>query len=146
MSPTSMTTGPRGHRLPRSCSKSTWIEGRNLYIALEAISRPEANFFRLSAEGLALAKELNRPNIRLLVDFYHLSIVGAAADYLQHTHLANPIGRAYPKARDQADYRSFIRALQNVGYRGGLSVEGFSEDFETDAREALQLLRAMVRA
>lgn len=117
-------------------------------IAIEPLNRMESNIVLNAKEGLALAREVDRPSIRLLIDFYHLrlenedlAIVLEAADYLQHMHIANPEGRVYPKTGDENDYKSFFTALKRAGYDERVSVEAFSDDFERDAPGALETMR-----
>jgi len=45
---------------------------RGLTIAIEPINRQEANIVTLASEGLRLAREVNHPQVQLLVDYYHL--------------------------------------------------------------------------
>ena len=131
----------------------TELEGRDIRVAIEPLNQQESNMIITAAEGLKLAKAVNRPRIRLLIDFYHLSmenedlaIIGEAADYLQHMHLANPIGRVWPKKDDNADYSAFIRALKQARYNGCVSIEAFSDDFEHDAKEAIAVMREMIQS
>ena len=129
------------------------IEGRDIRIAIEPLNKKESNVIMTAREGLELVKAVERRYIRLLIDFYHLSmekedisIICDAADYLQHMHLANPEGRIWPKYGDGTDYASFINALQKAGYNGCISIEAFSTDFEADAKEALHVIRRNINA
>lgn len=127
------------------------IDGRDICIAIEPLNKLESNMILTAVEGLTLVKAVDRPHIRLLVDFYHLSmehedvaIIGEAAKYLQHMHIANPVGRVWPKAGDGATYSDFIGALAQAGYDGCISIEAFSDDFDTDAKEAIGFMRGLV--
>ena len=42
-------------------------------IAIEPISRPEANFVNRTREGLDLVAAVDHPRIRLLVDYFHMA-------------------------------------------------------------------------
>lgn len=94
-------------------------------IAIEPLNQKECNILTTSAEAAGYVRELNLPNIRLLVDYYHflleherLSAIDDYAGMLVHTHIANPVGRVTPAAGDGVDYVGWYRALKKIGYDG----------------------------
>ena len=110
-------------------------------VVIEPLRRAECNLINSFAEGVQLAKDVGDPNVRVLVDFYHLteegesvqSLLDNGADYLRHIHFANPTGRVYPVSIDEANYRPFIDAIKAVGYDARISCEaycpnGFTQD------------------
>jgi sugar phosphate isomerase/epimerase len=120
---------------------------RGIVIAIEPISRPEANIILTAAEGLRLMHEVDHAHVRLLVDYYHLATEGEsdailfeAARALRHIHVATAVDRRYPVAVNPS-LQGFLRQLQRVGYDGGISIEAFTTDFRTDAAKALAALR-----
>lgn len=124
------------------------IGERDLSIAIEPLCRVESNIVVTAHEGLKLAQEVDRAHVKLLIDFYHLemekedhSIIEKARDFLQHIHLANPSGRAYPQTFDGVDYRKFISNLQKAGYDSRISIEAYTENFTATAPEALATAR-----
>lgn len=124
------------------------IGERDLKIAIEPLCRVESNIVVNAHEGLKLAQEVNRSNVRLLIDYYHVemekedhSIIEKARDYLQHIHLANPSGRTYPQAFDGVDYRAFVTRLQKAGYDSRISIEAYTDNFNATAPEALATVR-----
>ena len=60
---------------------------------------------------------------------------------LRHCHIARLDGRRWPRHNDGENYSAFFAALADIGYDGRLSVEGKTEDLESDAPAALALLR-----
>lgn len=125
------------------------IGDRDIRIAIEPLCKLESNIVITAQEGLKLAREVDRENIRLLIDYYHLcvekedqSIIEKAQDYLQHMHLANPTGRVYPTAGDGVDYATFIGNLKKVGYDSRISIEAYTDNFEADAAAALAVVRS----
>lgn len=107
----------------------------------------ECNFLRTMQDGLALVRAVDHPNVRLLVDFYHVSMCGEEltgyetyASYLRHAHIAALEGRAYPKASDPDDYSTMFRALRAAGYDDCLSIEA-GEFTEEKLRAALACLK-----
>jgi D-psicose/D-tagatose/L-ribulose 3-epimerase len=124
------------------------IEKRDIKIAIEPLCKLESNIVVNAHEGLQLAKEVNRENIRLLIDYYHLSIeredqciIETAKNYLQHMHIANPTGRVFPLPGDCVDYRGFISRLKKAGYDSRISIEAYTDDFEASAPLALKRIR-----
>lgn len=49
--------------------------------------------------------------------------------------------RTYPASREEWDYTDFIRALQDCGYQGRISLEAPVQDFDRQAQEALRFLK-----
>jgi sugar phosphate isomerase/epimerase len=124
------------------------IGERELKIAIEPLCRVESNIIINANEGLKLVQEVDRDNIKLLIDYYHLemekenhSIIEKAGEYLQHIHLANPSGRSYPQAMDDVDYRKFIANLQKAGYDSRISIEAYTDNFSNTAPAALATVR-----
>lgn len=117
-------------------------------IALEPLNRNESNFIINASEGLAIMKEADCENIRLLVDYYHMrmedesfEVIKAAGKNLCHVHIAAKEGRVFPKQGDGEDYQTFFDTLKSVGYDARISVEAKSTDFTQDAEAASELLR-----
>ena len=121
----------------------------NLTIVMEPLNRGETNSVNSLAEGKAIVDAVNRPNVRLLADYYHMAVEKepmteiAAAGSLTHTHIARGAGRTYPLAKSEDDYEGFFRALSDIHYAGRMSIEGGTQDFEADAPAALTFLRAL---
>lgn len=120
-------------------------------IAVEPLRRQETNIINTAGEGLELVKAVDRPEIRLLVDFYHLSeenespdVLLQAGRLLAHVHVANPKGRVYPASVDEAAYAPFFANLCKIGYAGRVSIEGSTTDFTAQAPKSIAMLRAAV--
>ena len=137
-------------QLVNFCRRIAPIARENgITIAIEPLRRQETNIVNTAKEGLALVKAVDRPEIKLLVDYYHLSEEGESPDVLLdagaaivHIHVANPKGRVYPLSADESDYARFFRNLCAIGYAGGVSIEGSTEDFDHEAPRAIAMLRA----
>lgn len=119
-------------------------------IVIEPLRRKECNLINSFEEGCRLAEKVNRKNVKVLVDFYHLSeekeplehVEKEGGRFLRHVHLANPDGRVYPKQEEEI-YRRFFQSLKTAGYEGRISLEAYSSEFAKDAEKALWLLRKM---
>lgn len=126
------------------------VKTKGMTIVIEPLSKAESNIINTAAEGLRLVKAVDRENIRLLIDYYHLAmekenpeIILDAGPYLKHIHFADPSGRVYP-VKVEDGYRRFVDLLKGVGYEGRISVEGFTKDFSHDAKRSAEMLRLLV--
>jgi D-psicose/D-tagatose/L-ribulose 3-epimerase len=117
-------------------------------IAIEALRHQESNIINTSAEALRLVHEVNHPNVRMIVDYYHLrienedpEIIWRARHEIVHFHFANPQGRRWPRsAAEDPEYARFFELVKRIGFRGGISIEG-NGSFEEDARASLAFFR-----
>lgn len=125
----------------------------NLTIGIEPLRKQECNIINTAAEALKLAREVNHPNVKIIVDFYHLrqenedpEILRIAQKDIVHLHFANPMGRRWPhSAGEDPQYRRFFSLVKDIGYQGGLSLEG-NGTFEEDGAASLQFFREMLAA
>ena len=72
-------------------------------IVIEPLNKKEANIVLNGAEGLKLAREIDRPSVQLLIDYYHMAlenespdILLEARDAIRHTHISTVPARTYP--------------------------------------------------
>lgn len=124
-------------------------EQHGMQIAVEPLRVSETNFINTVAEGLEICKIADHKSVKCLVDFFHLSMNGetleavkAGGDWIIHTHMARPhADRRIPTAQDKDACAEWANVLKEIGYEGGLSLEGeFYPDFETAVREARPVL------
>ncbi|HTS69798.1 MAG TPA: sugar phosphate isomerase/epimerase family protein [Terriglobia bacterium] len=119
-----------------------------LIIAIEPLSHPESNIINTAAEALRLVREVDHPNVRMIVDFYHLrrenedpEIIFQARSEIVHFHFANPQGRRWPKdPGEDPEYAHFFQILKKIGYGGGISIEGRGS-LQQDAVDSLAFFR-----
>ncbi len=119
------------------------MKGTGAAVAIEPLNRGESNFINSVAEGAALAREINRPEVRVLADFYHMAVehepletMRDHREWLAHIHLADT-DRYYPGSGSY-DYETFVGILQEIDYQGLVSVECIvkPEDKEADMQRA----------
>ena len=123
----------------------------NLIIGIEPLRKQESNIINTAAEAMKLALEVNHPNVKMIVDFYHLrqenedpDILRVAQKEIVHLHFANPTGRRWPhSATEDPQYQRFFSLVKETGYQGGLSIEG-NGTFEEDGAASLRFLREML--
>ena len=114
-----------------------------------ALEREESNIINTGAEALRLVREVKHANVKMIVDYYHMrrenedpEIVLQARDSIVHIHFANPNGRVWPKAPEEdSEYGRFFEYLKQIGYRGGISIEGRGT-FREDAAVSLAFFRS----
>lgn len=126
------------------------IAGDNgIVITIEPLRAQECNLINTFAEGCQLAKDVGDERIRVLVDYYHFSVMGESPEaivkygreYLRHVHFARVEGRSYPKSLDEDNYAPFLRALREIGYDRRVSCEAYSKNFREEAPAALRFFR-----
>lgn len=123
-------------------------KSRKIVIAIEPLRKQESNIINSGAEALRLVREVNHPNVEMIIDYYHLQqekedpeILVQARDSIVHLHFANPNGRVWPKKADEdPGYGKFFELVKKSGFRGGLSIEGRGT-FEEDAAASLEFFR-----
>jgi D-psicose/D-tagatose/L-ribulose 3-epimerase len=122
----------------------------NITIVIEPLRKAECNLINSFEEGVRLSKDVADDNVKVLVDFYHLTeekepvqnIITYGKEFLRHVHMANSHGRVYPESIDEDNYKPFIEALKTIGYEGRVSCEAYVSSYEEQAPRALHFFRA----
>jgi D-psicose/D-tagatose/L-ribulose 3-epimerase len=124
----------------------------NLTVAIEPLRHQESNILNTGAEAHRMVRTVRHPHVRMIIDYYHMRvenenprIVVTAKHDIIHLHFANPQGRVWPHdlSEDQ-EYRNFFRYLSEIGYSGGISVEG-KGSFEADGTATRTFFREAVK-
>jgi D-psicose/D-tagatose/L-ribulose 3-epimerase len=121
---------------------------RQIVVAIEPLRIQESNIINTGAEALKLVYEVNRPNIRMIIDYYHMrvmhedpEIVWRARKEIVHFHFANPAGRVWPKSpSEDPEYARFFELVKKIKFRGGISIEAHG-NIDRDARASLAFFR-----
>jgi sugar phosphate isomerase/epimerase len=124
----------------------------NVIIVIEPLNRSETNIINSVDEGAELARRADHPNIRLLADTYHMAKDGdppeairRAGGLIVHAHCAEAVGRA-PVGFGGEDHRPYFRALKDVGYKGGVSIEANFDSFQEELPRAVAELRKQIES
>jgi D-psicose/D-tagatose/L-ribulose 3-epimerase len=124
-------------------------KSHGLVIGIEPLRKQESNIINTGAEALRLLDEVKHPNVKRIIDYYHLrmenedpEILLRARENIVHLHFANPNGRRWPRSADEdPEYGRFFQLLKQIGYTGGLSIEARGT-FEEDGAASLAFLRS----
>ena len=122
----------------------------DITVVIEPLRAGECNIMNFVSEATLMASLIQMPHIAVLADTYHmalgsepLSALTMAGGLLKHVHIANAIGRKFPKEGDGERYADIFETLKEMGYEGRVSVEAGCDDFAKDAREAFKVLSAL---
>ena len=117
-------------------------------ITLEPQNRTVINNLNTTREGLAFVREMNLPNLMLMVDIYHMNLEDPsitaglieASGVLRHVHFADSNRRA--PGRGNLNFAEIVRVLKALGYDRFVSVEiAQATDGLDEARFAADYLR-----
>jgi len=124
---------------------------RDITVVIEPLRRQESNIINTYEEGCRLAEAVRGSHIRVLVDYYHLaterepvSHILEGAGWLRHVHCASLRERSFPTSLDDALNHDFFRSLKTAGYDERISLEAFTDDFDTQAPQALAFIREQI--
>lgn len=119
-------------------------------IAIEPLEKKGGDLIHTVSEAKQLSDAVGNPLVRCLADLYHMykeddpmSAITDCGDKLLHAHVAEPVGRVYPRRDDGFDLTPFLRALLQAGCpRVSVEAETPEDDrFLDAAKEALATLR-----
>jgi sugar phosphate isomerase/epimerase len=116
-------------------------------VVVEPLNRRECNVFNSVGECARYVRQIDHPNLRLLVDAYHWALENDSYDDLvaslpliRHAHIATYESRMAP-GLEPCDVSEFFKALKVGGYDGRLSIEGKWTDLPGHAAKALAELK-----
>jgi sugar phosphate isomerase/epimerase len=103
----------------RECAR--FAAEHQVRLLIEPINRYETNFINSSAQGLALLDEVGDPELKLLLDTFHMNIeepdinvaLQMAGNHLGYVHVAD----------SNIDFLSVLHTLAEIGYEGPVTAE-----------------------
>lgn len=129
----------------------SYANPKGVTLILEPVNRYEINFINSVEEGINLMKEINRSNMKLMPDVFHMNIEDASIggelskyiDYIAYIHLADS-NRLAP-GWGHTDFHNIFSHLKTANYRGWLSVEILPKpDPMSAAKQAVDFLKLLI--
>ncbi|HEY7307364.1 MAG TPA: sugar phosphate isomerase/epimerase family protein [Bryobacteraceae bacterium] len=123
-----------------------------MVIGIEALRHEESNIVNTSSEAYNLAAQTHHPKVHIIVDFFHLAsegedpaILPLLKDQIVHLHFADASrGRMFPRMDSKHPmYDAFFSAIREIGYKGRMSLEAYTNDFKVDAPVGLNAVRKL---
>ena len=118
-------------------------KSHELVIGIEPLRKQESNIINAGAEALRLVDEIKHPNVKMIIDYYHLrmenedpDILVRAREHVVHLHFANPNGRRWPKSvDDDPEYGRFFQLVNRLATPAGCRLKRAGRSRKT-ARQA----------
>jgi D-psicose/D-tagatose/L-ribulose 3-epimerase len=115
---------------------------KGITLCVEPLNRFETDFLNTCDQGLALIKAVGARNVKLHLDTFHMNIeekdqaeaIRKAGRLLAHFHACGS-DRGTPGS-DHIAWKSIVRALKQIGYKGDVVIESFTTDVKVIARAA----------
>ncbi len=135
--PTKMPKGEsdKGPWLERSIASikqaAKAAEANNVTLNMEVVNRFEQFLFNTAAEAVAYVEQVDNPNVKILLDSFHMNIeedsiggaIRTAGAHLGHIHLGENNRR--PPGRGNFPWGEFESALKEIGFKGAQVMEPF---------------------
>jgi len=125
------------------------LQKNGVVLGLEPLGFKETNFMRVSAEALAVAKRVDSPHCKIMLDCKAMiqestpipELIRKHGDWMIHFHANDPNLRG--PGMGKLDFVPIVEALRDVKFDGWVSVEVFdyTPGPERIARESLAYLR-----
>lgn len=122
-------------------------EKHGVTLAVEPLNRGETNFINSLADGVEIIRAVNNPWFKLQCDIYHMLKEGENPDeivkygqYITHCHVAEKESRTAPGVKGD-DFRPYFRALKQIKYKGGLSLECNWNDFDAEITKGIAVVK-----
>lgn len=125
---------------------------KNVTLILEPVNRYETDFINTVEEGVALMKKVNRPNMMLMPDVFHMNIedrtigpeLARHMAYIHYIHVADS-NRLAP-GQGHVDFQKLFNELFQAGYDGWVSAEILPKpDPDRAARQTAEFLLPMLK-
>ena len=120
----------------------------DLKVALLPMRRSAAELMNYVTEATLISAMLRLDRVGVAASGYNMAMEAESLPQLQrtgsllwHVRTSNVLGNHMPKAGDGEDYAALFAALKEMNYRGRVTNEGASPDFDANAASALSCLR-----
>ncbi|MDY4488253.1 MAG: sugar phosphate isomerase/epimerase family protein [Candidatus Limivicinus sp.] len=107
-------------------------EDLGVTLNMEVVNRFEHYILNTVEEGVAYCRQVESPNLKLLLDTFHMNIeedsftdaIHTAGGYLGHFHVNEP-NRKVPYHTERVNWPDVGQALRDIGYDGTVTIESF---------------------
>ena len=143
--------GARSRFLDMARRLSDYAARKNVTLLLEPVNRYEIDFIHSVEEGAELMATVNRPNMKLMPDVFHMNIedrtIGGELEkyhtQVGYVHFADSNRQA--PGWGHTDFHEILASLKRIEYDGWASVEILPiPDPDSAARQAISYLRPLV--
>lgn len=121
-------------------------------IILENLNSTETNFINTLNEAAHVVRSVNHPSFKLNADIYHMmkenespEEIIKAGDLIVYSELAEREQRTLPGVMKD-DFVPYLKALNTVGFKGAIMIEGRTDDFRKDIPRAYKYLKSQLKA
>lgn len=126
---------------------------KNVMLMLEPVNRYETDFVNTVEEGASLLSTINKPNMRLMPDVFHMNIEDRTIGdelvkhirHVDYIHFAD--SNRYAPGEGHIDFVALFDKLLSVNYQGWVCAEILPEpDPDTAARKAAEFLLPLINS
>jgi sugar phosphate isomerase/epimerase len=115
-------------------------------VVVEPVNHLQCGFHNTAQSVLDLTRRIGSPNLKPMLDSFHLNIEETSVTEpilrigkeIGHFHLCESNGGNF--GTGHLDVRAILKSLDNVGYRGYVSVKVYREPWEPAARATMEYL------
>ena len=123
----------------------------SITVCIEPLSYNETNVVNTVIEAYNVAKSVNKENIKVMADFYHMrnnnedfNTLKEVGKDLIHVHISGfTTGRTFPMKVSEDRYKEFFDVLKEIGYDKSVSIEAGVKDLQKEGKVALEVLRSL---
>jgi len=112
-------------------------EKNGLELEIEHLNRGECNCINTFEESVSIARQLKRPNVKSIFDYFHFAVSGESEDLIQqnsewigHIHFSCTLGRLMPDLDEAKKMRPLLNLIKNCSYNGTFSLEAYFPNLE----------------
>ena len=118
---------------------ATVAEKHGIEVEIEHLNRMECNCINTFEDCVSIAKQINRPNVKTVFDYYHFAISGEKEELIRqneawigHMHFAPTMERHMPDLDDVMKLKPFLEILRDCSYNDSFSIEAYFPNSEMD--------------
>ncbi|MGE4213990.1 MAG: sugar phosphate isomerase/epimerase family protein [Anaerotignaceae bacterium] len=123
-------------------------------VLYEAIHKHMCDYCNYTKDTVAMVKDLNDENIKMVLDFYHMDVMGEeltkidfAMPYVKHLHVSHTgenYARDYITQKDLNWIKDVLTATKEYGYDETISIEADIKNFDEEAVLGLNVIKQAI--